>query len=153
MTHPDQTAGSLLDVVRPVLPFAGSPAWPCPGADRERDRLVLLPGDEAQSDDGPTWALAPVDDPTEMAPEDDDVWPIHVSLAEAIWMHHLADWLLSRGWQAQVKLSKGSPRWRLVDCLSIAEGGGDRLDAEYPCGESQLEVLVRGVVIVANHTR
>ena len=53
-----------------------------------------------------------------------------------------------RGWQVQVTLRKQAQRWRLVDCLSIADGGGDRLDQDYPSGGDELAVLSESVVIV-----
>lgn len=62
---------------------------------------------------------------------------------------HLRTWLLDRSWQTQVIVQKNAQRWRLADCLSIADGGGDRLDQDYPCGHDELEVLSESVTVVA----
>ena len=60
----------------------------------------------------------------------------------------MRSWLVGRGWQVQVTLRKQAERWRLVDCLSIADGGGDRLDHDYPAGVDELAVLSESVVVV-----
>ena len=54
-------------------------------------------------------------------------------------------WLLGCGWQVQPTIHKQAQRWRLVDCLSIADGGGDRLDDDYPYGDDELSVLCESV--------
>ena len=66
---------------------------------------------------------------------------------------HLRNWLLDRSWQVQVIVQKNAQRWRLVDCLSIADGGGDRLDQDYPYGDDELQVLSDSVIVVASHAR
>ncbi len=70
-------------------------------------------------------------------------------MARDLIVRHLSQWLLERGWQVQVTLVRDKRRWRLVDCLSIGDGGGDRLDEDYPNGEDELTVLCESVVVVA----
>ena len=66
-------------------------------------------------------------------------------MARELIEYHLRAWLLHRGWQVPVTLRKQAQRWRLVDCLSIADGGGDRLDDDYPHGGDELSVLCESV--------
>ena len=66
---------------------------------------------------------------------------------------HFRAWLLSRGWQVQVTIRKQAQRWRLVDCLSIADGGGDRLDDDYLFGDDELSVLCESVIVVVASSR
>ena len=69
-------------------------------------------------------------------------------MAQELIESHLREWLLRGGWQVQVTIRKQGQRWRLVDCLSIADGGGDRLDDDYPCGDDELSVLCESVIVV-----
>ena len=75
--------------------------------------------------------------------------PIDTAMAYDLTKAHLRTWLLDRSWQTQVIVQKNAQRWRLADCLSIADGGGDRLDQDYPCGHDELEVLSESVTVVA----
>jgi hypothetical protein len=92
---------------------------------------------------------------------DDDVWalvagegssdeyiPVDPELASLLIMAHLRGWLLQRGYQVQAHCYATRRRWTLVDCLSPADGGGDRLDVDYPCGADELTVLVEAVLAV-----
>ncbi len=55
--------------------------------------------------------------------------------------------------QVLVTILKQAQRERLVDCLSIADGGGDRLDDDYPYGDDELSVLCESVIVVVASTR
>ena len=83
---------------------------------------------------------------------DECTMPIDSTLAAELIKSHLRNWLAERGWQVQFELLKGERRWRLADCLSFADGGGDRLDADYPMGEDELSVLCAAVVAVSSAT-
>ena len=106
----------------------------------DRDALVFLADEagESQAD----WALAPV------GSDESDYVPIDAAMAEDLIKAHLRSWLLDRGWQVQVTIRKQSHGWRLVDCLSIADGGGDRLDRDYPFGDDELSVLCGSIVAI-----
>jgi hypothetical protein len=79
---------------------------------------------------------------------DDSILPIDTALAAELIKSHLRDWLADRGWQVQLEMFKNDRRWRLADCLSFTDGGGDRLDADYPAGDDELKVLCDSVVAV-----
>ena len=74
-------------------------------------------------------------------------------MAQELIESHLRAWLLSRGWQVQVTIHKQAQRWRLVDGLSFADGGGDRLDDDYPFGDNELTVVCESVVVVVASSR
>ena len=134
------TAPELFDVTCAALAVTGNPTWDSPDAGDERDALVYLTDDA--DDGGPLWALTP------LGSEDADYVPIDTAMAQELIEAQLRSWLLDRGWQVQVTLRKQALRWRLVDCLSIVEGGGDRLDHDYPAGVDALAVLSESVVAV-----
>lgn len=100
------------------------------------------------------WALAPHDADSEDAPtaSDDDL-PLETPIAAALIADHLRRHLLERGWQVQAHVRRTGTTWRLVDCLSPVDGGGDRLDADYPSGSDELEVICRSVVAVHTDIR
>lgn len=79
---------------------------------------------------------------------DDSVLPLHPALAADLIKSQLRDWLAERGWQVQLEMLKKERRWRLADCLSFTEGGGDRLETDYPSGDDELTVLCESVVAV-----
>ncbi len=106
-----------------------------------RDALVYL--DDDADEDGPLWALLPI------ASETSDYVPIDIAMACELIKVQLRTWLLDRSWQIQVIVQKNAQRWRLVDCLSIADGGGDRMDRDYPYGDDELAVLSESVSVVA----
>lgn len=135
------TAEELFKFTHDVLESVGYPSWTCaddPDADEE---LAFL---RAEGDEPAQWALVPVG---EEDAEDCDCLPIAVDMATALIREHLRSALLDRGWQVQVSVRKDRRRWRLVDCLSPADGGGDRLSdtVEYPWGDDELVVLCDSV--------
>lgn len=111
----------------------------------QRESLAFL--DDASAEDGPVWALVPT------AAHGADYDPLDTALAEELIKSRLRAWLLEGGWQVQVAVSKGKQAWRLADCLSVADGGGDRLDDAYPQGEQELAVLCDSVQAVAHRAR
>ncbi len=102
--------------------------------------LSFLPA----SDDGgdAAWALVPCDGPA------DEYIALDTEMADELLRAHFREWLLARGWQAQVHCYADRRRWTLVDCLSAADGGGDRLDVDYPYGGDELTVLANSVLAV-----
>ncbi len=132
------TATNLHSLTANALAIARPAEWDSPESDGGRDALLWL--------DNETWALAPT------GAEDADYMPIDAQMARQLIESHLRGWLLARAWQIQVTISKENQRWRLVDCLSIADGGGDRLDTDYPHGDDELTVLCESVAVVAQAT-
>ena len=118
------TAQELVQRAAEALLVTDLPDWANPDSPDEREALVFFESDPV--DDGPVWALVPSDG------ESDDYVPVDPTLARDLIVRHLSQWLLERGWQVQVTLVRNQRRWRLVDCLSIGDGGGDRLDEDYP---------------------
>lgn len=135
------TATELFQFSADALATTGRPEWCSMDDSDERDALIYLK-DEA-SEDGPLWALAPT------RVRDEDYLPIDTAMARELIKSHLQSWLLERGWQVQVSVKNNTARWRLVDCLSIADGGGDRLDHDYPYGHDELAVLCESVSVLA----
>jgi len=143
----------LAGVCHNALAITGAPRWPSaeqPGFD---ERLAFL--DESATGGEPVWALVQV--PSDAAFDEpgpsaiDDYLPVDPALARDLICASLRAWLLEGGWQVQVTMQKGSQRWRLVDGLSFADGGGDRLDDDYPYGDDELAVLCESVVTLAEH--
>jgi hypothetical protein len=152
----------LWQCVQAAVQVAGLPQWSSPEPDGEAETLVFLSGDEA------AWVLAPLSAMTDdedgacaFHPEHDedgddhnghcgcdgpDLVAVGADLAADLIKSHLRGWLAARGWQVQMTLLKGSRTWRLADCLSFAEGGGDRLDQDYPHGDDELAVLCASVL-------
>jgi len=163
------TPHDLYDVVCEALEVAGVPSWSTPETDGDRDVLVLL--DDADEGVPETWALLtlPADHVEGLEPcavlrgehvaysrsgtvssaSLDDCVLVDEAFAEMLLAKHLAAWLLARGWQVQVTLQRGRQRWRLSDSISFADGGGDRLDADYPYGSDEISVLSESVVVTA----
>ena len=135
------TATEIFKISSDALEITGPPEWDSPDAPGVRDALVYL--DDDADEDGPLWALLPT------ASEESDYVPIDTAMACALIKAHLRTWLLDRSWQTQVVVQKNAQRWRLADCLSIADGGGDRLDQDYPYGDDELQVLSESVTVVA----
>ncbi len=134
---------SLLDLVQRALAIAGPPAWSPPDAPDEVDRMEWIEGeDEAPG----TWVLI-------MGGDEEDAEDLELApdMASELIAGHLRRWLADRGWQVQLSMRQGKGLWRLADILSIAEGGGDRLDADYPCGPTECVVLCESVLAVAHH--
>lgn len=134
------TSAKLFEITAEALAIAAQPVWESPEIPGDRDALVYL-RDEAWDGEA-DWILAPV------GSDEADSVPIDTAMAQDLIKAHLRSWLLDRGWQIQVAIRKQSHRWRLVDCLSIADGGGDRLDQDYPFGDDELAVLCASVVAV-----
>ena len=135
------TATELYRISDEALAITGHPEWCSMDDTDERDTLIFL-NDEA-SEEGPLWALAPT------GVHDEDYLPIDTAMAHELIKSHCRNWLLERSWQIQVSVKNSRSRWRLVDCLSIADGGGDRIDQEYPYGHDELAVLCKSVVVLA----
>jgi len=166
------TPQDLYDVVCEALEVTGVPSWPTPETDGDRDVLVLL--DDADEGVPETWALltVPAGQAEDMEPcvvirgeaieysrngdvssaSLDDCVLVDVAFAETLLARHFAAWLLERGWQVQATLVHGCCRWRLCDCISFTDGGGDRLDADYPYGTEELDVLSESVVVTSQFT-
>jgi hypothetical protein len=137
------TAEELHRVTERACSIAGSPSWPAPDGG-VRESLTFI----ADLDGSPAWALTPAESTNE-----DDCVPLAVELAAELLKQHFREWLLARAWQVQAGVRGGKITWRLADCLSPLDGGGDRLDTDYPCGVDELEVLCAAVRAVAAHTR
>ena len=134
------TATELFKSSSDALAITGPAEWDSPDAPGQRDALGYV--DVEAAEDGPLWCLTPT------GSDDADYLPIDTAMAQELIESHLRAWLLRRGWQVQVTIRKEAQRWRLVDCLSIADGGGDRLDDDYPFGDDQLTVLCESVIVV-----
>ena len=139
------TATELFKSSSDALAITGPAEWDSPDAPGERDALVFY--DDEAAEDGPLWFLAPT------GSDDADYVPLDTPMAQELIQAHLRTWLLCRGWQVQVTIRKEAQRWRLVDCLSIADGGGDRLDDDYPYGDDELSVLCKAVIVVVASSR
>lgn len=137
------TASELITQTAEALLITDLPEWDSPDLPGQREALLFV--DEDQIDGGPAWTLAPTDGDSE------DYVILDPALACEIIKGHLRAWLIERGWQVQVTLSRGRQRWRLADCLSIADGGGDRLDDDYPYGDDELSVLCESIIVVARN--
>ena len=131
------TATAFFKISSAALAITGPGEWDSPDAPGQRDALVYV--DDEAAEDGPLWCLAPT------GSDDDDYLPMDTVMAQELIESHLRAWLLRRGWQVQVTIRKQAQRWRLIDCLSIADGGGDRLDDDYPYGDDELSVLCESV--------
>lgn len=136
------TSRELLRITAGALAITGPPEWDSPDASESRD--VLSPIDDEAGEDGPPWGLMSNGSPNA------DYVPVDLVMAAELVRARFRAWLLERGWQVQVTLRKEVQRWRLVDVLSIADGGGDRLDDDYPYGSDELTVLCESVVVTAS---
>ena len=111
------TATELFNISSDALESTGPAEWDSPEAPDQRDALVYY--DDKTYEDGPLWCLA------QTGSDDADYLLIETAMAQELIVSHLRAWLLCRGWQVQVTIRKEAQRWRLVDCLSIADGGGE----------------------------
>jgi hypothetical protein len=84
---------------------------------------------------------------------DGEAWPVSPEIAAELVKSHLRAFLQQHGWQVQLQSNRTRRVWRLADCLSLAGGGGDRLDADYPAGECELTVLCESVAAIASHSK
>lgn len=134
------TATELFQASAAALATTGPPEWCSIDDSDKRDALIYL--DEESAEEDPLWALAPSDQ------DQEDYLPIDTEMAHELIKSHIQNWLLERAWQVQVSMKNNTARWRLVDCLSIADGGGDRLDHDYPYGHDELAVLCESVAVL-----
>jgi len=150
----ESTATLLFERVHDTLSIAGYPQWPAIDEPGFVETLAYLENDPETNE--PSWALvrhaADSSVPTPDQLDVDDLAPIDTTLATDLIRLHLSHWLADRGWQVQLSLHKQRRTWRLADCLSFTEGGGDRLDADYPFGDDELDVLLESVRVVAGNT-
>ncbi len=135
------TATELYRISAEALAITDYPEWCSMDDTDERDTLIYL--DDEASEESPIWALAPTED------HDEDYLPIDTAMARELVKSHFRNWLLERSWQIHVSVKNKTPRWRLVDCLSIADGGGDRIDRDYPYGQDELAVLSDSVIVLS----
>ena len=130
----------LFEASEMALAIAELPQFKSADEPEQIEVLSFLP---ASDDNGEaSWALVLRDGPS------DEYIAIDAEMADQLLRAHFREWLLSRGWQAQVHCYADRRRWTLVDCLSAADGGGDRLDVDYPYGEDELTVLADSVLAV-----
>ena len=134
-------AQELVQRAAEALLVTDLPEWASPDSPNEREALLFFESD--QVDDGGGWALG------QGARDSGEYVPGDATRAGDVIGRQLSQWLLERGWQVQVTLVRNQRRWRLVDCLSIGDGGGDRLDEDYPYGDDELTVVCESVVVVA----
>lgn len=162
-------AKELFDTASDALRITGPPHWLAPDQPEEWDILAFV--DAPDIDGAPFWALAPgeadvgcgsphlvrdfeqvrVAEPD--TPDLEELVPLDTTMARSLICDHFRCWLLDRGWQIQVSICKSKRIWRLADCLSIADGGGDRLDDDYPFGDDELAVLCASVAVVQRASR
>jgi len=138
--------GSLHHLVARALAITGPPEWHYTETGDDYDRLEWLEGDD-EDETGGAWVLSGPEGAREDDGMDDVV--LEEAVARDLLTSHFRRWLAGRGWQIQMGVRRGTCSWRLADCLGIREGGGDRLDADYPQGEDELAVLCESVVVVA----
>ena len=129
------TATELFKINSQSLAMSAPPEWDSPDAPGVRDTLVYLDNDA--DEDRPLWALLPT------ALESPDYVAIDTAMACELIKAHLRTWLRDRSWQIQVIVQKNAQRWRLADCLSIADGGGDRLGPGLPVRRRRARGAVR----------
>lgn len=138
-TATTMTAEGLFEVTEMALAITGLPRFSSADSEGEED-LKFIPSASPEEDD--CWALVALDG------EADEFVAVDTEMARYVLSTHFREWLLERGYQVQVHCYNRLQRWTLVDCLSPADGGGDRLDVDYPYGDDQLAVLVQSVVAV-----
>ena len=127
-------ASDLFESTETALAICGLPQFRSADAPDQNELLKYFGDDD-------TWAL--VADGAE-----DEYVAVDTEMAAFLLMSHFREWLLQRGYQVQVHCYATRRRWELVDCLSPADGGGDRLDVDYPCGPDELDVLVESILAV-----
>ena len=148
------TSEGLFEGVAAAMEIAGSPVWHSPEGGGEREALLFLP---AVGGEPAGWGLVPIDEESASGAvvsgdcDREEVLPVDVGHARSMIADHLRGWLAARGWQVQMKMTRGKTAWRLADCLAVSEGGGDRLDDHYPSGDDELGVLCASVEVLARH--
>ncbi|GJQ26475.1 MAG: hypothetical protein HBSAPP02_15070 [Phycisphaerae bacterium] len=139
------TADKLHEITRAALQIVGSPVFTSPGDPDANEELIFLPA--AHGHEPGRWVLASAEDEGAK----DDAVDVDVEMAADLIRSHLRDYLATGGWQVHLAIRRGRATWRLADCVSPAEGGGDRLDDDYPGGEDELLVLCRSVEVISRH--
>ncbi len=130
----------LLEACETALAIAGLPEFNSADEPDQNEALSFLPASE--NNEEACWALAP------SGGSGDEYVAVDTEMAYQLLRAHFRDWLLERGWQIHVHCYADRRRWTLVDCLSVSDGGGDRLDVDYPYGDNELTVLTDSVVAV-----
>ncbi len=138
MSTMDATA--LFEATETALAITNLPEFRSVDEPSQTEVLRFLP--TSDDNDEACWALLPP------AGSDDEYVAVDTEMALQLLRSHFHDWLLTRGWQVQAHCYANRRRWTLVDCLSVADGGGDRLDVDYPYGEYELTVLADSVIAV-----
>lgn len=131
---------SLFETSEMALAITQLPEFKSADEPEQIEVLSFLPASTDNED--ASWALVPCGGPA------DEYVAVDSDMADQLLRVHFRNWLLDRGWQAQVHCYADRRRWTLVDCLSAADGGGDRLDVDYPYGEDELTVLANSVLAV-----
>lgn len=147
----------LFEACGPALAIVGVPTFAATEEADGVEALRYLPPTEGEPG---CWALVPMQgEPAELIEvvlpagevDFDEILPLDVLLAAELIKGQLRGCLAARGWQVQMKMARERMTWRLVDCLAITEGGGDRLDDHYPAGDDELGVLCESVVMLSRH--
>lgn len=133
--------------LREALAVAGMPDWASIEFPDCRETLAWVEAQEGRR--ACAIVVRGAEEESEVSDGPPDYLEISLDLAERILSDHLRRWLARRGWQVQLDAVRNEARWRLADAVSFADGGGDRLDAEYPSGSDELSVLCDSVVAVA----
>ena len=131
---------TLFEATETALAIVGLPDFKSVDEPDQTERLTFLPA--SADNEEPCWALVP------SGGSDEEYVAVETEMATQLLAGHFRNWLLQRGWQVQVHCYANRHRWSLVDCLSAADGGGDRLDVDYPYGESELTVLTQSIIAV-----
>ena len=131
---------TLFEACETALAITGLPKFDSADEPNLTETLSFLPA----SDDNEEvcWALVP------SVGSSDEYVAVDTQMAHQLLRGHFRDWLLERGWQVHVHCYADRRRWTLVDCLSVSDGGGDRLDVDYPYGEDELAILTDSVMAV-----
>ncbi len=82
----------------------------------------------------------------------DACFPLGVDHATYLIKEHLRECLAEAAWQVQLTVQNNRNVWRLVDCRAFSDGGGDRLDADYPYGPDELDVICEAISVLAKPT-
>ena len=129
---------SLFEFTETALAITDLPQFRSVDEPDQNEVLTFLPASDDIEE--ACWAMVP------SGGSGDEYVAVDTDIAYQLMRAHFRDWLLQRGWQVQVHCYANRRRWTLVDCLSVADGGGDRLDVDYPYGEHELNVLTDSVI-------
>jgi hypothetical protein len=135
------TADRLYEIAAAALKICGMPVFTSPDDAEVSEELGFEPGGHVT--ELGRWVLSPSADAGE------DTVDVDVEMAADLIRSHVRDYLATGGWQVQLFVRQGRAAWRLADCVSPTEGGGDRLDDDYPSGDDELTVLCRSVELVS----